>query len=314
MQVWAHALDFNGAVRFTDYETSGSVTTWKAGLTFSPIYDVTFRGTLSHDIRAPNLQELYNAGAGGFPGVINPFRGKVSELTETSTLGNAGLGSGRVRLHRYRRRVACRASTPGFSASVDYWSLDIDKAIGTITAQQTLDQCFEGNATVCDAITLRPDNTIAMIRLQPFNLVAQKARGVDYEASYRLPMDSLISSWSGNLTFRVLATNFLENYSSNGINTPTDTAGQNTNNGPPNWRWNGSVVYSSEKISTSLTARGISSGTYLNSNIVCTLGLSGVERPTRAPLTTTASPARSTSMRRSLTSSAASRTSRARCT
>ncbi len=31
-------------------------------------------------------------------------------------------------------------------------------------------------------------------------------------------MDSLVSAWNGNLTFRVLATNFLENYSSNGIN------------------------------------------------------------------------------------------------
>ncbi len=29
-------LDFNGALRFTDYSISGNVETWKAGLTISP--------------------------------------------------------------------------------------------------------------------------------------------------------------------------------------------------------------------------------------------------------------------------------------
>ena len=268
----AKSLDLNAAVRETDYQVSGTVTTWKAGLTYSPIQDITFRGTRSRDIRAPNLQELYNAGAGGFPGVINPFRGGESELTVTSTVGNPNLvpeesdytGVGIVLQPRFLR---------GLSASVDYWNLNIDKAIGTITAQQTIDECYAGNQQICNAITLGAGNTIDLIRLQPFNLVSQIARGIDYEASYRVPMSDLFSAIRGNLTLRVLATNYKKNYTSNGINTPTDTAGQNTTtgsvSGPPRWRWNSSVVYDNEKIMASLTARGISSGTYLNSNIVC---------------------------------------------
>jgi len=55
---FAKTLDFNGAVRATDYSTSGYVTTWKLGLTYSPIDGVTFRATRSRDIRAPNLSEL----------------------------------------------------------------------------------------------------------------------------------------------------------------------------------------------------------------------------------------------------------------
>ncbi|MFX6119227.1 TonB-dependent receptor, partial [Acinetobacter baumannii] len=55
------ALDLNGAVRLTDYSTSGSVTTWKAGLTWKPIPDILLRGTLSRDIRAPSLPELFTA-------------------------------------------------------------------------------------------------------------------------------------------------------------------------------------------------------------------------------------------------------------
>src|SRR3546814_3408032 len=55
-------LDLNGAVRGTDYSTSGYVTTWKAGLTFEPIPDIRIRATRSRDIRAPNLGELFKIG------------------------------------------------------------------------------------------------------------------------------------------------------------------------------------------------------------------------------------------------------------
>jgi iron complex outermembrane recepter protein len=260
---FAEKLDLNAAVRVTDYETSGSVTTWKGGLTYKPIEDITLRGMRSRDIRAPNLQELYNAGAGGFPGVINPFRGGASELTQTTTLGNPNLvpeesdytGVGIVLQPRF---------VEGFQASVDYWDLDIEGAIGSITAQQTIDGCAAGNSTYCSAITFGADNIIEMIRVQPYNLNQMIARGIDYEASYHLPME--LPLVGGNLTFRALATNFKKNFATNGLG---DTAGQNSGSAPPNWRWNASLLYTSSQVTGSLTARGISSGTYLNTNIVC---------------------------------------------
>ncbi|NWM25188.1 TonB-dependent receptor, partial [Escherichia coli] len=46
-------LEFNGAVRATDYSNSGYVTTWKLGATWAPIPDIRFRVTRSRDIRAP---------------------------------------------------------------------------------------------------------------------------------------------------------------------------------------------------------------------------------------------------------------------
>ena len=55
-------FNLNAAGRLTDYSTSGSVETWKVGATYSPIPDVKFRGTYSHDIRAPNMSELFLAG------------------------------------------------------------------------------------------------------------------------------------------------------------------------------------------------------------------------------------------------------------
>jgi iron complex outermembrane receptor protein len=53
-----YSLNFNGAIRRTDYSTSGAVTTWKFGGVYEPIRGIRLRATKSRDIRAPNLFEL----------------------------------------------------------------------------------------------------------------------------------------------------------------------------------------------------------------------------------------------------------------
>ena len=54
------SLDGNMAGRMTSYSTSGLVETWKLGLTSQINDDIRLRFTMSYDIRAPNLGELYN--------------------------------------------------------------------------------------------------------------------------------------------------------------------------------------------------------------------------------------------------------------
>ncbi|MEB3029732.1 TonB-dependent receptor, partial [Parvimonas micra] len=55
-------LELNAAGRVTDYSTSGSIWSWKAGLSYTPFEGLRLRGTRSRDIRAPNVSELFNAG------------------------------------------------------------------------------------------------------------------------------------------------------------------------------------------------------------------------------------------------------------
>jgi iron complex outermembrane recepter protein len=269
-KAWAKSLDLNAAVRGTDYSTSGYVTTWKVGATWAPIEDIRFRATRSRDIRAPNLNELFNAGGGSAPGIRNPFRGNQSETILGNSVGNPDLlpekadttGVGVVLQPRFLR---------GFSASVDYWNLDIADAIGSLSVQQIIDQCYTGNQAYCNAVSFYPDGSqrVEFINNQPFNLVTQTARGLDFETSYFVPVKDIVERWAGDLSFRFLGTHYIKNYSSNGINTPTDTAGQNTGNGPPSWRWTATLAYDLEPVRITFTARGISSGTYDNSYIVC---------------------------------------------
>ena len=86
-------MDFNGAYRYTAYSTSGGVSTWKTGLTYQPVDDVKFRVTYSHDIRAPNLNELFAAGTArtNTIAVTNPAGGSSSLTFVQNQTGNKNL-------------------------------------------------------------------------------------------------------------------------------------------------------------------------------------------------------------------------------
>src|SRR5690606_3572022 len=109
---------------------------------------------------------------------------------------------------------------------------------GTVGAQTIVDRCFEGNQTYCDSIIrgTAPGgaNVITEIAISPFNLAKRLARGMDIEASYRMPVNNLFGT-AGDLTFRMLGTRFLENFVDDGIAPPTDSAGSNSDSGPPKW-------------------------------------------------------------------------------
>lgn len=53
-----HALDADIGFRASDYNTVGTVTTYKADLSWKTVYDLTFRGGYERAIRAPNVGEL----------------------------------------------------------------------------------------------------------------------------------------------------------------------------------------------------------------------------------------------------------------
>lgn len=271
---FAESLELNAALRMTEYSTSGSVETWKAGLTYTPIDDVRFRATRSRDIRAPNMNDLFNAGARVNNQVIDNVTG-LAVATEDITTGNPdlkpevadSLGVGVVFQPSF---------VPGLSASVDYWEIDLQDAINTVGRQLTVDLCQQGNQLFCQAINngqpLRPTtgsdrNTI---RIQPFNLAQQLVRGVDIEAGYRLPVATLGIDNDGTVILRALATRFLENYRNDTVSVPTDTAGENYGtNGSPDWRWSAMLGYDNDTFGLSLTARGVSAGVYSNAMIEC---------------------------------------------
>ena len=52
-------LELSGAVRFSDYSTSGSTTTFRGGVNWKPIEDLRLRASYAEGFRAPSIGELF---------------------------------------------------------------------------------------------------------------------------------------------------------------------------------------------------------------------------------------------------------------
>jgi iron complex outermembrane receptor protein len=265
-------LDLNGAIRVTDYSTSGLATTWKLGASYQPFEAVKFRVTRSRDIRAPNLAELFQAGQRRTNTVIDPFAGNIPVQFLENTTGNLdlkpevadSLGVG----------VVVRSPfLPGLGLSVDYYKIDIKDAIGTVSVDQIVNSCFAGNQNFCAALTRQTNSNgvlvITDVANRPFNFAKVSAEGLDFEASYRLALADIVSSWDGALSLRAIATHYIKLASHNGIDPVSDVAGQNAG-GTPDWLYRLTATYTTDRLTVQLSGRGISSGTYNNSFVECT--------------------------------------------
>lgn len=69
---FAERLSFGGAIRYSDYSTVGTTTTWKVDGLYAPIRDVRFRATYSQAVRAPNMGELFQPASGTFLRMTDP--------------------------------------------------------------------------------------------------------------------------------------------------------------------------------------------------------------------------------------------------
>jgi outer membrane receptor protein involved in Fe transport len=273
-------LVFNGAIRGTDYSTSGFVTTWKLGATWQPIDDILIRANRSRDIRAPNLNELYQAGTANSSTVPNspffPGPGPGS-LTYAQNLPYLATITGNLNLREETADswsiggVVTPRFLPGFSASVDYWRVKVKDAIDSLSADDIVNRCFEGLADFCAAISPDPSNpSRVLISRQPVNFSSILLRGVDFEAAYRMTLGN------GAFALRGLATRYIENTVATGVPgfTPLNSvgtlgAGTGTQSITPKWIYRVSASYDTEDYTLTAVARGVGDGRYDATGIEC---------------------------------------------
>ncbi len=278
---FADKWDISAAVRATSYSLAGYVTTWKAGTTFAPIPDVRFRLTRSRDIRAPNIQELFQPTAFSLGTLRDPVTNTTPTVNQFAS-GNPNLKPEKADTLGIGV-VLSPSFLEGFTASVDYWNVKLKGGIGTVSSQNIIDYCVNGQRPeFCAGIT-RTNGAITEVRRQFFNIAEQDLKGVDVETSYRFAMADLVSSFEGDVTLHGNATFYLRNYEDNKLTPATNQVGVNNGGGgPPNWRINVSATYNLEPVTVTLTGRALSSGLLSSEYIECT---SGCPTSTAAALT-----------------------------
>jgi outer membrane receptor protein involved in Fe transport len=230
-----HALDLNAAIRYTDYSTSGGVTTWKIGGTYSPWKPLVLRATRSRDIRAPNVAELFGLTSVLIQNVFDPARGNVASPNTRTVTGANSLLTPEI---ADTFTAGAAFSQNGFGLSVDYYKIKIKDAITSLTGQQVLNGCADGQASLCGLISRDSAGILTEINASLLNIQSIETAGVDIEASYRTDLAG------GRLALRGVAT-YLDHYR---LISPASTIEQsgsgNINNGyNPRWIASASVNY-----------------------------------------------------------------------
>lgn len=214
---FADAIDLSIAGRSTNYSQSGVQNTWKTGLNWTINDSVRLRATVSRDIRAPSVLELFETaavvtGRNQFP---NSLPGQVQFETQgrNITSGNPNLDPEKADTFT-GGIVLTPTSWEGFSASVDYYSIDISDAIRNLGSQEIVDGCFAGIREYCSFINVNGtplvDTTTGVVQTDvvdvlqpPFNLAKEKASGLDFEIAYGHDVGP------GSLRSRLLATKLI---------------------------------------------------------------------------------------------------------
>jgi len=192
----AQDLSLNGAYRYTDYSLSGPVETWKVGLSYTPISDVRFRVTQSHDIRAPSPFELFQGNAQAGATITDFINSPTTGLplgtyrTNGSTRGNPNLKPEEADT-RTIGVVLTPSWTPGLTVTVDWYDIKIEGAMQPLNSQQTVDECRKGSQISCDNLVRDANGIIQTVLLPILNLAELSTSGVDLEVGYRtdLPND-----------------------------------------------------------------------------------------------------------------------------
>ncbi|WP_243645622.1 TonB-dependent receptor [Sphingomonas sp. PP-CE-1G-424] len=262
----------NGAIRATDYSTSGTVWAWKLGGTWDlPVDGLRLRGVTSRDVRAPNLSELFAAPVTTtLPGFFDPFR-NVNVLAIQNTIGNTALTPEIARNTTAGIAFSGSSWLPGLSLSVDYYHIKIKDVISSLGAADIVNLCFQNILPEsCGAFNLNNPAGPNFINVQAFNLASIDTEGLDIEASYRWRRPLGLP---GSFTLRALATNIRKFVTDTGLpgTIPNDTAGVNIGS-TPEWKWLATQTYANDDFSLLLQERWFSDGVLGHQYVQCSPG------------------------------------------
>jgi outer membrane receptor protein involved in Fe transport len=203
---WADNLDADMALRYSDYSTFGSDTTFKLGLTWRINNTLMLRGVRSSAFRTPTITEIFggtntenlitvdpcdnamgaikaNCLAAGIPADFVQDGATV----KTSVGGNPDVGPEQA--DTLTLGVVWQSPyADDLAITLDYFDIDIDNAINAVAGSNMLRLCYSdpiAYADYCNNI-VRDENTHQVIELEkrPMNAANEHVAGLDANLKY----------------------------------------------------------------------------------------------------------------------------------
>jgi len=288
-----HSLELSGAVRYSDYSSFGSNTTFTASGLWKPVPDLLFRGGYAESLRAPSIGELY-AGPSRFDATIDdpctsaaggsfqtnatvrsnciangvPANGSYAEPTG-GQLGVFSQGNTALKPETAETWTAGGVYSPswargGFASAlsleVNWYSIKLRNAIDSVPATLTLSRCaFNADPVSCAAITRTGSGAVASINARLLNLNAIETSGIDWTLAFRSAQFG-----GGSVGLNVNAAHLIKYdiVPPSDLNAPTQKYAGTERGSPdqayPKFKLNGTIDWSAPAYGISFTGRYIS--------------------------------------------------------
>jgi iron complex outermembrane receptor protein len=213
-------LSFNGSFRWTDYDSYGSDTTYKAGLNWQVIDSLRLRGAYGTSFRAPALFEQFLANLVGFNAqtAVDPcinwsqssderirkncaaagVPGDYAALGSSSvTVLEGGGGKGVLSAETSNNTTIGLVWTPEalpLSAAVDWWRIEIENQVGLFGASNIVRSCYTSpqypTDPFCELFTRASNNAadranqILQVKNAYVNISNQIVEGTDWTVRF----------------------------------------------------------------------------------------------------------------------------------
>jgi iron complex outermembrane recepter protein len=205
--------------RYSDYSEGFKTNTYKLGLTWAPSSDVRIRGSFQRAVRAPNVNELflpdhvqldggndfcangnvpmYSAAQCANTGVSAAQYGNIAANPASQYNGLTGGTSTltpEVAITRAIGLVITPSVLPAFSATIDYFDINVNNLIGLLGADFILGQCaLNATPRFCALVNRAPNGSLWLspagyVRDVQVNSGDEDTAGVDLALHYRFDL------------------------------------------------------------------------------------------------------------------------------
>lgn len=266
-------FEITAAGRVSDYSTSGQVDAYSAQALWVVNDQLTFRSTYGTAVRGPGNAELFNPLSQTFNAITDPCDANVIANTVDPTIRqnrisncaadgipttfiDAAVGTKPGRSGGNPFLVPETSTSFTFSAILrpqaidnltivlDYYDIEIEDAIATLSAQAITNGCYNGNslnANLCTLITrdragttANPFGIIDFIA-GPVNYASLTTRGVDFTVNYGHDF-SMFGADLGTLSYLVRGNWLINRSNFLNIDDPTDETAIDSTLGNPHFR------------------------------------------------------------------------------
>ena len=240
---WVYDFTITGGYRYSDYSTGVNTDTYKIEGEFAPTRDIRIRGGYNRAVRAPTVQDLFAPNLVALDGSSDPCAGFVITAANAGCLAQGlsvgqfvapnpadqynGFVGGNLSLNpevadTYTGGVVLTPTfLPGFTASVDYFNIDISQAIGGIGSDTILAACTStADPFFCGLINRDPSGSLwrsaaGFTTNVTQNIGGFSTSGIDAQVNYSTEIGDL-----GTLTFNFLGTYLDELVTDTGVSIP----------------------------------------------------------------------------------------------